>query len=108
MWEPYSTLNQAEALIMLDEFVGGFYEDARGFDYQRCINWYPSISASNSKTPSKLVGTPGKRIKSTATPSSSSGGRGLHQTINGRSFGVWGNTLYEFDLAGTLTDRNIE
>jgi hypothetical protein len=93
---------------MLLDFVGGFYEDsARGFDYQRCINWYPSISQSgNSKTAKKLVGVPGKRKIATITPANGSGSRGTHQTVGGRAFGVWGDTLYEWYSDGTYTDRN--
>jgi hypothetical protein len=88
--------------------VDGFYEDStRGFDYQRCINWYPVLSDSgSSKSPAHLVPTPGSRLIASLTPNQGSGCRGLYETSGGRFFGVWGNTLYEVSSAGVVTDRN--
>lgn len=90
------------------DFVGGFYQDStRGFDSQRCINWYPVFSESGkSKSRVKLTGTPGLPLISTASPTEGSGCRGLYETSGGRAFGVWGNKFYEFNAAGLLTDKN--
>lgn len=93
------------------DLVGGYYEDAdRGFDNQRCINWYPVFSQSGkSKTRAKLKCTPGSEVALALTPNGGSGNRGIYETAGGRLFGVWGNTLYEFtEVAGVLTktERN--
>lgn len=82
---------------MLVPLVNAFYEDySRGFDYQRCINWYPVLSESgDSKNKAHLVPTPGSRNITSVTPSGGTGCRGMYEASNGRFFGVWGNTVYE-------------
>lgn len=86
----------------------GFYEfSSRGYDYQRCINWFPSNDSSGeAKTRTRLLSTPGLSHKVTVSPNNGLGCRGLYETSGGRVFGVWGNTLFEIDINFTATDRN--
>jgi len=88
--------------------VDGFYEDSsRGFDYQRCINWYPvGADTQTAKNAMHLSPTPGSRLTTSMSPALGGGCRGLYETSGGRFFGVWGNTLYEFSSLGVATDKN--
>jgi hypothetical protein len=93
---------------MVIDLGQGYYQfSSRGYDYQRCVNWYPSLSEVNdSKSPTRLLGAPGKRTAVTLCPNVGTGNRGLYETAGGRVFGVWGDTLFEFDINENATDRN--
>lgn len=93
---------------MIVPLIDGFYEDStRGFDYQRCINWFPvGADSQAAKNAMHLSPTPGSKLITTLTPNLGSGCRGVYETAGGRFFGVWGDTLYEFSSTGIATDRN--
>lgn len=85
-------------------FVGATYRmDARSFDVQRCINFYPLISESKiNKAPTALRCCPGLETYATA-----GGGpiRGAISSTSGRAFVVSGDTFYEVNTDGTTTDH---
>lgn len=93
---------------MVIDLVGSFYEDrTRGFDHQRCVNWFPAFSESGaSKSKVQLICTPGKRLAVSASPAQGDGCRGIYETSNGRVFVVFGNSLFEMSSNEDLTDRN--
>jgi len=73
------------------------------YDAQRCVNLFAELSESgSSKTPARLVGTPGLE------PYTVAGGgphRGCLTTEGGRCFFVSGNKLYEISALGVATER---
>lgn len=102
-------ITQIEGFSGMEIDLGnGFYElSNRGYSYQRCINWYPSISeSSGTKSKARLIPTPGQDLAVSISPNSGTGGRGLYEASNGRVFGVWGDSLFEVFKNNTIIDRN--
>lgn len=78
-------------------------QDAKSFDVQRTINYYPMYNEiSGGKEPTSLRGTPGLNLEAVA-------GFGPHRggitAANSRSFLVSGNKFYELESDATLTVR---
>lgn len=95
--------------MLWSQFIGGTYQSrSPTLDGEQCVNLMPVTieSATNAKK-SMLLGTPGlRRLLSVDTTAC----RGLFSE-DGRTFGVVGDTIYEFDLTantattlGTLAD----
>ena len=85
-------------------FVGPAYTiDSLNINCQRCLNWYPEIDSSNSKSVLSLKPRPGLKLFTTLT----GGGaiRGLYNASNDRFFGVCGNTLSEIYANGSAVVR---
>jgi len=83
-------------------FVGPAYTGrSSNLNAQTCVNLYPVPGGPDGKQPAALYRTPGLKpfcdLGTTAV-------RGMHG-FGGRLFAVSGDTLYEVDAAGTVTQR---
>lgn len=88
-------------------FIGSTYQHSSvKFDTQRCINIYPEKSETgSSKSEWCLLGTAGLQRKVIVTPNTGNGCRGAYTTNDGRSFWVFGDTLFELNTDFTITNR---
>jgi len=85
-------------------FVGPAYtNDSLNINCQRCLNWYPEVDDSNSKSSLSLKPRPG--LKPFATLDGGGSIRALYNASNDRFFGVCGNTLSEIYSNGTSISR---
>jgi hypothetical protein len=85
-------------------FCGPTYmSDSLNINAQTCINLYPEVNGSDSKSAIALKGTPGLKLWTTLT----GGGaiRGMYTASNNRFFAVCGNTITEIATTGIKTVR---
>jgi hypothetical protein len=84
-------------------FVGPSYESqSKIADGERTVNWYPEkIEGPGAKAQYALYPAPGFETFLTLA---TSGSRGFH-TLNGRTFAVFGSTLYELTAGATSLTR---
>lgn len=82
-------------------FVGGAYVTrSKNFGVEQCINLYPEIGTRTTKSPSALIGTPGKRLWATLA---GGGVRGAHRFNPAVSLVVVGRNVYSVTTAGVGT-----
>ena len=87
--------------------VGGMAEGrSRNYSYNLRTNCYIENSENpNNKEQTSLIGTPGKKLFTSVTPSVGSESRGMYVTAGSRWFSVVGNTLFEIDSNGFTNSR---
>lgn len=87
-------------------FVGSSHKDrSLRFDAQRCINMFPQVSSSGtSKTPAKLVSTPGLEVFCDFTAIINRGVRGMIVFNGSVLYIVSGSKVIKVDSTGSATD----
>jgi len=84
-------------------FVGPAYEvKSKKLNAQRCINLYLETGGYEGKSNIALFGTPGLELFATLGGSAI---RGEHHVPSRNLFAVSGDTFYEIDRGGTVTER---
>lgn len=79
-------------------FIGGSYTArSKNFDAEVCINLYPEMGSTTSKTPAMLIGTPGKRLWSTIANGNI---RGMLRFSTEKAIVVCGNGVYVVNSSG--------
>lgn len=83
-------------------FVGPAYTiDSLNINAQRCLNWYPEVDATDSKSVTSLKPRPG--LKPFAELTGTGAMRSLYTASNGRFFGVRGGSVSEiYDSGASL------
>ena len=85
-------------------FVGPSYTlDSVNINCQRCLNWYPEIDNTNSKSVVSLK--PRFGLTEFAELAGTGSVRGLYNASNGRFFGVCGDTVSEIYSNGVTLVR---
>ncbi|MCP4988361.1 MAG: YncE family protein [Colwellia sp.] len=79
----------------------GYVGRSKNVNASRCVNFYPEVSAQDSKAVVSLVGTPGTEYFSDAVEGVI---RGMH-TFNDRIYFVAGNKLYSMDISKTRSSQ---